>query len=150
MKSFPELTSGPVEFHNTSGISIPIELSLIEKAVNFIEKEQSVQFSHLEVVYVDENEIVSINKEYLERGYVTDIISFRYDEDESDQQIEGTLFCCAPRISEQSNELGTNKKEEFLRIIIHGLLHLCGYDDDTEDSKQEMTRLENRYLSVLG
>lgn len=150
MTSFPELSSGHAELHNTSGQAIPVDLSLIENIVKLIENEQSIRFAHLEVVYVDEKEIVRINKEYLDRDYVTDIISFRYDEDDSDQQIEGTLYCCAHRIIEQSNELAVNNKEEFVRIIIHGLLHLCGYNDDTAEAKREMTRLEDHYLEELS
>jgi len=84
---------------------------------------------------------------------VTDIISFRLDDENddnnSDQSIEGTLYCCAPRIAEQSAEFDADTKTEFLRVIVHGLLHLTGYDDQTESDKEKMTSLENHYLQSL-
>jgi rRNA maturation RNase YbeY len=96
---------------------------------------------------VDEDEIVRINKEHLDRDYVTDIITFRYDESDADA-IEGTMFCCAPRIAEQAEEFNESRKREFLRIYIHGLLHLIGYEDKSDQQKKEMTAKEETYLDL--
>ena len=140
----------PIEIFNTSGLDLPFEESEAAFLLSEVSADQNCTFSFVEVVFVDEKEIVRINKEFLERDYVTDIISFRYDEDESNQEIEGTLYCCAQRIQEQSKEFSDSAKEEFLRVIVHGLIHLVGYDDQTPEEKAEMTRLENTYLSKLG
>lgn len=136
------------ELYNTSGMELPIDKNEIDKVLQLIENQEKVKFSLAEIVFVSEQEIQKINREHLSRDYVTDVISFRYDEDD-DQGIEGTLYCCAPRISEQSREYKTEEREEFLRVVIHGLLHLTGYNDETEEEKTEMTALENRYLSHL-
>jgi len=103
----------------------------------------------LEVVYVDEPEIVRVNKEHLDRDYITDIITFRYDDDPSHKQVEGTLYCCAPRIKEQAAEFESSEEREFRRIFIHGLLHLLDYDDQTDDQRQQMRQLENRFLDLF-
>jgi len=126
--------------------AVPVSISELNRITKIIENEEKVQFHHIELVYVKEEDIVEVNKEYLNRDYVTDIITFRYDEDESNSSIEGTLFCCAPRISEQSLEFNVDQKEEYLRIFIHGLLHLLGYKDESEEEKSIMTGLENKYL----
>ncbi|HBQ58395.1 MAG TPA: rRNA maturation RNase YbeY, partial [Balneolaceae bacterium] len=113
-----------------------------------MEQHESAKFELVELVYVSEDEIVRINKEHLDRDYVTDIISFRYDDDEDsgdNTAIEGTLFCCAPRIKEQAEDFGETADREFKRILIHGLLHLIGYDDRSEAEKKRMTELENTY-----
>lgn len=138
-----------VQIFNESGEDIPLS----EKEANailpaFCEKEHC-HFSFVELVYVDENEIVRINKEHLDRDYITDIISFRYDENTDNREIEGTLFCCAPRIKEQAQEFAGSEKEEFQRILIHGLLHLVGYNDATAEEKNRMTALENHYLNLM-
>jgi rRNA maturation RNase YbeY len=99
---------------------------------------------------VDEDEIVRINKDHLDRDYVTDIITFRYDEPEDKEQIEGTMFCCAPRITEQAKEFNESPKREFLRIYIHGLLHLIGYEDKSDEQKKLMTGKENTYMDLAG
>jgi probable rRNA maturation factor len=122
----------------------------LQKLIRRVEDEEGVQFRAVELVYVDEKEITAINTEHLGHDYVTDIITFQYDEDDSGQKIEGTLFCCAPRIEEQSKELGTTAREEFYRVFIHGLLHLAGYNDQTKEEKDRMTQRENHYLELLN
>ncbi len=129
---------------------IPVEEGLLKKLLLNIAEEQNADFKAIELIYVDEEEIVTINQEHLNRDYVTDIISFRYDERKDLEAIEGTLYCCAPRIREQSREFGASETQEFYRIYIHGLLHLTGYNDQTNEEKAAMTQLENHYLELFN
>ena len=138
-----------IQLFNESGEEIPIDTQTVHNCVAEISKEETCTYSLLEVVYVSESKIVEINKEYLDRDYVTDIITFRYDENASNENIEGTLYCCAQRIYEQSSELNIDAETEFKRILIHGLLHLCGYDDRTPEAKQVMTEKENFYIQEV-
>jgi len=128
---------------------VPVEEQILENILQEVGREQEAEFASVELVYVNETEIVAINKEHLSRDYVTDIISFRYDEQDHLNAIEGTLYCCAPRITEQSRELSTPSSQEFYRIFIHGLLHLIGYNDQSKEEKATMTRLENHYLKLF-
>ncbi|MDX1591176.1 MAG: rRNA maturation RNase YbeY [Balneolaceae bacterium] len=152
MKTFPDsadLFSGELfSMTNESGVDIPVDESSFEKLMQIVESNENVRFRSIELVYVDEEEILRINNEYLNHNYVTDIITFGYGEES--EPIEGTLFCCAPRIEEQSREFDTSPADEFLRVFVHGLIHLAGYNDETEPEKAVMTRLENRYLELLG
>ncbi len=126
---------------------MPVQELELLKLIEITEKNEQVRFREIELVYVDEDEIVRINHEFLDRDYITDIITFRYDED--DQAIEGTLYCCAPRIAEQSAEFKVDPNTEFLRVFVHGLIHLAGHDDQTSDEKKQMTDLEDQYLNAL-
>ncbi|GAB5408943.1 MAG: rRNA maturation RNase YbeY [Balneolaceae bacterium] len=144
-----EVPAHPLEIFNTSGLELPFQSSEAAFLLDTISKQEEVAFSFVEIAFVDENVIVQINKEFLQRDYITDIISFRYDENTSNLEIEGTLYCCAPRIAEQATEFSQLPKREFLRIIVHGLLHLCGYEDSTPEEKKEMTRLEDHFLNLL-
>ena len=140
-----------LEVFNDSGIELPASQSEFNALLEIIESDQKVGFRYVEIVFVDEEEIVRVNKEFLQRDYITDIISFRYDDDPAlNDAIEGTLYCCPPRIREQAKEFADNVKQEFLRVVVHGLIHLIGYDDQSEEEKKEMTRLENMYLSRIG
>ena len=154
MTKFPEpdidSSSPKLEIFNPSGYTLPIQESDAQKLLELVEKGESVQFNSVEIVFTDESGIIEINSEYLNRDYVTDIISFRLDDDDSNQAIEGTLYCCAPRIAEQSGEFDSDPESEFLRIIVHGLLHLIGYDDQTDSDKSAMTLLEDKYLQSLS
>ena len=147
---FPDKSSESVlSDYNPSKFDRPVKKTVLERLLRIIEKEEDVSFSFVEVVYVDEENIIEINKEYLDRDYVTDIISFNYQED-PEKGIEGTLYCCAPRIAEQSREVQSDTEQEFYRIFIHGLLHLTGYDDSTSEEKKTMTQLENQYLEKMS
>lgn len=134
---------------NESGTDIPVDASTLSSIAKLIQDEENCTFHLVEVVFIDADEIVSINKEHLERDYVTDIITFRYDEGADNQAIEGTLYCCAPRIAEQARELNQPDETEFKRIIIHGLLHLVGYDDQSPDTKKRMSAREDFFLTKV-
>lgn len=137
-------------FHrfNESGYTIPLADEQYFKTLNKLSSDEHIEFADIEIVYVDEKGIVSINREYLEKEYVTDIITFSYHED-LQQPVEATLYCCAPRIAEQAHEFGESEHREFLRVFIHGLLHLCGYNDATEQERIVMKERENYYLEEL-
>lgn len=137
-----------IEIFNESGLDIPIHSDEFIKLADIISKGENKKISWLELVYVDENSIVDVNKRFLGRSYVTDVITFSYSEcDQAINDIEGTIYMCNQRIREQSVELNTAVEEEFKRIFVHGILHLCGYSDETSESKLTMTNLENKYLS---
>ncbi|MCG2590060.1 rRNA maturation RNase YbeY [Rhodohalobacter sulfatireducens] len=157
MTTFPdfpgELNESVLSVYNPSNFDLPVELHDLESIIGLIQSGENITFELVELVYVDEEGIIEINKKYLERDYVTDIISFNYNDEQdsspSKEEIEGTLYCCAPRIAEQSSEMASNIQQEFYRIFIHGLLHLAGYNDTSKDEKNIMTQLENHYLEQL-
>lgn len=145
-------TEHPIlDIFNESQQDVPLKRSEAESILSSISKHENSTFKMVELVYVNEQEIVRLNKKHLDRDYITDIITFRYDDNETEDQksgIEGTLFCCAPRITEQATQFDEPEEREFKRIFIHGLLHLIGYEDDTDSRKEEMTGLEDKYLTL--
>lgn len=136
-----------IQIFNESDCDIPLKEANYGNIISLIAEEEQCSFQFIEVVYVDEDEIVRLNKEHLDRDYITDIITFRYDNEEKNG-IEGTLFCCAPRLLEQAEEFDESPEREFLRIYIHGLLHLVGYKDQSAQQKKEMTAKEETYLEL--
>ncbi len=138
--------SPDISVFNESGSDIPITEKEIRHITSLVEEHESCRYSFLEIVFVGNEEIVKINRKHLEKDYITDIITFPY---ESKGVLEGTLFCCAPRIYEQSLEFSQSPGKEFKRVIIHGLLHLCGYGDETDSQKKEMRAREDYYLDLL-
>jgi len=136
-----------VQLFNTTELSLPITQRQLQDVASIIAKHHHVGFEMVEIVYVDDDGIVEINKTYLEKDYVTDIITFRLDEGD-DNAIEGTLYCCAPRIIEQANEMDQIHETEFVRVAVHGILHLIGMDDSTEDLKKQMTKAEDEIITI--
>lgn len=139
-----------IRVFNQTDLSIPLNDSIYLEVAESLSQKELCRFNFVEVVYVDEDEIIRINKEHLDRDYVTDIITFRYDESEENNNIQGTMFCCAPRIVEQAKEFDEPLEREFLRIYIHGLLHLAGYEDKSDKEKQQMTAREDLYLNLTN
>lgn len=154
MIKFPEIPGlqpeSVLSVSNSTELNLPVKENKLRSVLSVMEKELQVTFTLAEVVFVDEEEIVHLNQKHLGRNYVTDIITFRYDDTEDNSAIEGTLYCCAPRILEQSAELSTTAEQEFYRICIHGLLHLCGHQDQSPKEKDDMTRLENHFLELCN
>lgn len=132
-------------------MELPVYISDAELIVQTISKFEQKCFSEIELIYVTPDYIVDLNQSYLNRDYITDIITFDltdYNQNE-DSTLSGSLYMCAKRIREQAVEWNEPERREFLRILIHGLLHLVGYNDKDSDTKTVMTQKENFYLSEL-
>ena len=94
-------------------------------------------------IFCSDERILEINKQYLNHDYFTDIISFDYSEGSI---ISGDIFISVDTVQSNSAEFGVSFETELLRILIHGILHLCGQDDKTPELRTEMTKKENSAL----
>ncbi len=101
----------------------------------------------LSFVFCSDNYLLGVNKQYLDHDYFTDIITFDYVEN---NVISGDIFISCDRVKENALEYKTGFENELSRIIIHGVLHLLGYEDKSEKEKLLMTKKEDFYLNVLS
>lgn len=99
----------------------------------------------INVIFCSDNYILDVNMKYLQHDYFTDIITFDYCEG---KVLSGDLFISVDIVRENSIEFGTDFEEELHRVIVHGVLHLIGYDDHTEEDKKVMRQKENYYLQM--
>ncbi len=102
----------------------------------------------LNYVFCSDEYLLQINRDYLEHDYYTDIITFNQSEEETD--IEGDIFISIERVRENAITLNVDFLQELKRVMIHGLLHLCGYDDHSEVDQQQMRVKEDSYLALLS
>jgi len=100
------------------------------------------------VIFVDENEIKRINKEFRKIDKVTDVISFALiDDNEIVQTNElGDVFICVEKALSQAEEYGHSARREFAFLAVHGYLHLCGYDHQTKEEEKVMFDLQEKIL----
>lgn len=98
-------------------------------------------------IFCSDEYLSKVNMEFLKRDYYTDVISFDYSEGD---RISGDIMISVDRIKENAENLGVSYTEELKRIMVHGLLHLIGYDDATDDLRADMSRREDFYLIQAG
>ena len=117
----------------------------VHKLVNYLRQELNFSISSLPINFISSGEITTINKKYLKHNYSTDIITFNYSG--STKNIDGEIFISFEDAEENSKRYKNALSEEFLRLVIHGTLHLAGYDDMNLRDYKIMKRLENKLLN---
>ena len=99
----------------------------------------------ISIIFCSDNYILDVNMRYLQHDYFTDIITFDYCEGD---KLSGDLFISVDSVRENALYYGTEFADELNRVMVHGLLHLIGYDDHTEEEQKIMREKENYYLSL--
>ena len=104
-------------------------------------------------LFCDDEHILAVNREYLQHDYYTDIITFDYCDDElmmgKKDTISGDLFISLDTVRSNAELQGTTYEEELHRVIIHGVLHLCGINDKGPGEREIMEAAENKALALL-
>jgi len=118
-----------------------INLWIKQTAHNYEKKVGEIAY-----IFCNNERILEINRQYLQHDYYTDIITF---DDSTDSTISGDIFISLETVKSNAEDFSVDFEEELHRVIIHGILHLCGQDDITPELKAEMTRKENKALEEL-
>ena len=103
------------------------------------------RIGQISIIFCSDNYILDVNQKYLQHDYFTDIITFDYCDGD---KISGDPFISVDTVRDNAVEYGTEFADELNRVIIHGVLHLIGYDDHEEEDIKEMRAKENYYLSL--
>jgi len=99
----------------------------------------------LNIVLCSDAHLLEINRRYLGHDTFTDIVTF--DSSETESVIAGDIFISVERVAENAQKFGVAERDELHRVVIHGVLHLCGYLDKKKADKEQMTAKENTYLA---
>lgn len=100
----------------------------------------------INIIIVDDEYLVKMNKKFLKKNYLTDVITFNFNEED---KISGDVYISIDRVKENAKKYGCDVDSELQRVIIHGVLHLVGYKDDTSSRKKKMREREDYYLALL-
>lgn len=111
--------------------------------LKFVAGSEIKTLGDVSIIFCSDNYILDVNIRYLNHDYFTDIITFDYCEG---NRLSGDLFISVDTVKENSVEFGTDFDEELHRVIVHGLLHLIGYDDHTPEEQKVMRAKEDYYL----
>ncbi len=128
-------------FEGTGVFDIPE--SIINEQVIKILSDHSKTCGEIVVIFCNDEYLLELNRRYLQHDYYTDIITFNYSEG---KHIVGDLFISVERVMENAAGFDVSFLCELARVIFHGVLHLIGYDDNTNDEKAIMRQKEDHYL----
>ena len=115
----------------------------IKKLIDFILIKENIKIKYINVIFCDDNFLLKINNKFLDHDFYTDVISFNY----SSSQIEGEIYISISRVLDNSRTYNTDENVELIRVIVHGLLHLCGYNDKNHEEKKSMKLKEDEYIN---
>ena len=104
------------------------------------------QISQLNYVFCDDDYLHKINLEFLKHDTYTDIITF---DNSLDNELNADIYISVERVKENALIYSVSFRNELTRVIVHGLLHLCGYTDKGEHALDQMRKKENKYLNML-
>ena len=130
-------------FENVEEISLPENCSeWIKKLI--LNEEKKV--GNINYIFCDDEYLLKVNQDFLNHDYYTDIITFDYVKGKT---ISGDIFISLTRISENASTLSNSFEKELLRVLAHGVLHLCGYKDKSDEEEKEMRAKEDFYIRML-
>ena len=118
---------------------------LLKRIISRIVSDAGLKGGVADVIITTDGKVYEINREFLGHDYLTDIITFNYN---SGKTVNGEIYISAQRVKENAEKFGVTLNSEIRRVIFHGFLHLCGYDDRTAEEKKKMSEMEEMYLAL--
>ena len=133
--------------YNSDGIAMPkFRKRDISAWIRAVAKSHGRRVGDVGYMFVDDEKILEVNREYLGHDYYTDVITFDYDEDDV---INGDIVISLDTVRTNAEKFGKTYDDELHRVIIHGILHLCGINDKGPGEREIMEDNENKALALL-
>jgi probable rRNA maturation factor len=139
-----KINSSTVQFHFLTAGFVLKDRNKLKAYLIALFKKEHVELSHLNYIFCSDKYLLQINKDFLQHNYYTDIITF--DLSEKGQAKIADIYISIDRVRDNCKILGEPFKKELHRVIIHGVLHLCGYKDNGKTEKLAMRKKEDSCL----
>lgn len=133
-------------FEEDVSFQLPNE-ELVSTWIDRIIESEGYSLQELNFIFCSDDYLHKINLDYLKHDTLTDIVTF--DNSDEEKEIEGDIFISIDRVKDNAKDQSVSFDEELQRVIIHGVLHLLGYGDKTEEEKKQMREKEEGCLSLL-
>lgn len=132
----------PISFSSQIS-SFPLKKkAAVEKLLRSVIRKEKRKFGEISYAFCSDAFLLALNKNFLKHNTLTDIITFQYP----GKELSAEIFISIPRVKENAKKFQTTFDRELFRVMIHGVLHLCGYKDKTAAQKKKMRSLEEHYL----
>ena len=133
-------------YYQSENIPMPkIAKRKVNAWIKEVASRHGYKLGEITYIFCDDQKILEVNREYLKHDYYTDIITFDYTEG---KVISGDLFISLDTVKSNSEKFSTSYEEEFYRVVIHGILHLCGINDKGVGEREIMEKHENEALAI--
>lgn len=123
-----------------------IDIPVMEQWIAEVARSHGKVAHELTYIFCDDDEIISVNRQYLQHDYYTDIITFDYTRG---KLLRGDMYISLDTVASNAEAVGATYDQELRRVIIHGVLHLCGINDKGPGEREIMEMNENRALAML-
>jgi len=134
-----------VRFHSHNiGFSLKNKIA-VKKLILFLIRSERKKAGAINYVFCSDKFLFELNKKFLKHSTLTDIITFQYPY----KNLSGEIFISIPRVKENAKKFKVSFDSELRRVMIHGVLHLCGYKDKSQSQKKKIRAKENRYVVSL-
>ena len=137
-----------IEVTNDYNSNLSYDRKSIKYLFEQVFNKENIHSAKLLLILSDRKYLNELKKEYFGLDYFTDVIAFNLNE--KNENINGEIYVSIDDVILNSKQFNESINQEFKRIIIHGLLHVLGYNDDTDKNKNNMTKLENKYMSFIS
>ena len=132
---------------STDQVEMPaLNQTKIQRWIRAVAADYGFSVGDIHYIFCSDEKELEVNRTFLQHEYYTDVITFDYS---TEDVINGDIFISLDTVRSNAEEVGADFKEELMRIVIHGVLHLTGQADKTPETKAEMTRKENLALAKL-
>ncbi len=136
-----------IQYIAETDFKFPFKKRLINSWIKDIANSKLFKCGNINYIFVDEQRIVDVNIEYLNHNFPTDIITFDYTDN---NKISGDIFICIDVVKSNSDDFNTTFENELLRVLIHGILHLCGISDKSIEEEANMHREEDAAIHIFN
>jgi probable rRNA maturation factor len=130
-----------IQIFNDSGIQ-PLPRKKVQDTIIRVLGGENVESASVNVVYVTDERLLEMNREFLNHDSRTDVITFPLEED----KFEGEVYISVERAMAQAKDYKVSLTNELMRLAAHGVLHLVGYDDQSDEDRAKMRKMEDKYI----
>ena len=136
-----------INYLNLTGTKIIFEKKKLNDWIKYTVNNEGKIIGDIQYIFCDDDYLLDVNKKFLQHDYYTDIVTFPLSENSN--VISGEIYISLDRVAENAILNNTDFDNELARVVIHGVLHLLGYDDHSDNEKKEMRKKEDYYLNLL-
>tara|TARA_Y100000590_G_C15415690_1_gene899346 strand:- start:151 stop:594 length:444 start_codon:yes stop_codon:yes gene_type:complete len=136
-----------IDISNDYNGSLSYDKQIIINLLTNTLKSENFNFAKISIILSNKEYIRKLKKEYFNVDVYTDVIAFNLEDD--DENLDGELYISIDNVLENSKIYNVSLDDEFKRVLIHGVLHLVGYNDSNDKEKKNMTMLENKYIKLI-